>query len=101
MVAGDDQDLAPGHRLAELLEEGPGGGEHRGQRQFAQLERVAEQDDPVGAGDLVEQHASQGVVAEQVLAEGAAQVQVGDDRRAHAPNLPLAARPVGRLDCVG
>ena len=55
MVAGDEEDLAPGHRLAHLLEEGTGGGEHLGQRQFAQLEGVAEQDEAVGGADLLEQ----------------------------------------------
>ncbi len=87
MVAGDEHDRSAGHRLAQLLEEGPDAAEHACQRQFAQLERVAEQDKAVGARYLLEERCPDRRVAEQVLAEGAAQVQVGDDRRAQGANL--------------
>ena len=87
VVAGDEDRRLACHRLAELLEERPGGVERRGERQFAQLEHVAEQDEPVGGGELVEQDAADRGVAQQVLAEAAAQVQVGEDRGSHRGNL--------------
>ena len=87
VVAGDEDRRPPVHRLAQLLEERPGGVERGGEGQFAQLEHVAEQDEPVGAGELVEQHAADRGVAQQVLAEAAAQVKVGDDRGFHWEEL--------------
>ena len=83
VVAGDEDDAASSHRLAQLLEEGADGGEHRGEGEFAQLEHVAEQDQPVCAGDLGEQGPADRRVAAEVLAGGAAEVEVGDDRGAH------------------
>ena len=58
--------------------------EHSRQREVAQLEHVAEQDEPVGGGDLLEQGGADRRVADEVLAGAAAEVQVGDDRGAHA-----------------
>ncbi len=94
VVSGDEDDLAPGERRAELFEEGPGALHRGAERQFAQLQGVAEQDEPVGRRDLLEQQAADLRVAQQVLAEGAAQVQVGDDRGEQAANLlPVHVRP--------
>ena len=102
VVAGDEEDLAPRHRLAQLLEEGTRRGQHLGQRQFAQLEGVAEQDEAVGGADLLEQRRPDRRVAQEVLAEGAAEVQVGDDRGAHVPKPTLGcpASPTARLRWV-
>jgi hypothetical protein len=97
VVAGDQHDPPAGHRLAELLEEGLDDLQHLREGQLAQLEHVAEQDEAVGSADLVEQDAANRRVPAEVLAGGAAEVQVGDDRGAH-PRQPrglrLAARPV-------
>jgi hypothetical protein len=41
VIAGDEHDLAPGQRRAELFEEGAGALQRRAQRQLAQLQRVA------------------------------------------------------------
>ena len=87
VVTGDEHDPAPRHRPAQLLEERLGQLQHPRQRQLAQLERVAEQDEAVGAGDLLQQRAADRRVQQQVLAGGRAEVQVGDDRRAHPRNL--------------
>jgi pimeloyl-ACP methyl ester carboxylesterase len=87
VVAGDEDRRAPGHRFSKLLEERLGCVERGGEWQFAQLDDVAEQDEPVGAGELVEQDAADRGVAQQILAEAVAQVQVGDDRGSHRREL--------------
>ncbi len=68
---------------AQLLEEGAGGVERGAERQVAQLDDVAEQDDAVGAGDLLQQDPADSGFAQYVLAAGHAEVEVGDDRRPH------------------
>jgi len=91
VVAGDEDDAPSGHRFPQLGEEWLGQLEHPSQREVAQLEHVAEQDEAVGRGDPLEQRGADRRVADQVLAGTAAQVQVGDDRGAHRPNLVLAS----------
>jgi len=49
----------------------------------AQLERVAEQDEPVDAVEAVEQHAERRRAPQRLAAAAQAEVQVGDDERAH------------------
>ncbi len=83
MVAGDQHDGTAPHRLAQLFEEGPSALKRRGERRLAQLQHVAEQDHPLRRGELVQQNAADLGIAQQVLAEGAAEVQVGDDRGSH------------------
>ena len=78
-----------GHRLAELLEERARRRERLGERQVAQLEALAEQDERSAECDLTEQCPANPLVVEEVLAGRARQVEVGDDRRSHAPNLWL------------
>ena len=97
VVAGDEHDLAAGHRLAELLEERAGRVERRGQRQFAQLEDVAEQDEAVGAGDLLEQRRA-GPTASRARSSPKALPRCRSETIAVRieRNLALAARPVRR-----
>jgi DNA repair exonuclease SbcCD nuclease subunit len=84
-MAGREILIIPGnhdHRLAEPL-----------------LEAEAMRDG--GGSHGLEQRRPDRGVAQEVLAEGAAQMQVGDDRGAHAANLLLAVQPVRSLDCLG
>ena len=91
VVAGDDHDLAVAEGGAELLEEGAGGVQRGADRDLAQLDRVAEQDDAVGAADLLQQQRADAGVAQQVAAAEQAEVEVGEDRRPHrAPFTGLA-----------
>jgi len=83
VIAGDEDDLSPGQRLAELPEERAGAGEGDAERQVAQLDRVAEQDEAVGAGDLLEEGSAHARLAQHVVPAGTAEVEVGDDRRPH------------------
>ena len=84
VVAGDEDDARARHRFAELLEERVGRASRtRARGKVAQLEHVAEQDEAVGGGDLLEQDAADRRVAGDVLAGGGAEVQVGNDRGAH------------------
>ena len=87
MVAGHHHQLAVGaERLAQV-------GEHR-HRQLgdvalgavAQLDAVAEDHQPVDAAHRLEQRLAQLRPAEQVGALGGADVEVGDDERAHGRN---------------
>ena len=49
VVAGDEHDLAARERLADRLEEGAGAGQRLAERTVAELDRVAEQDEPVAS----------------------------------------------------
>ena len=84
VVAADDQQLAVG------AERAPEVGEHRRRdlggvalRRLAQLDPVAEDHEAVVARHLLEQRLAQLRAAEQVGAAGGAEVEVGDDERAH------------------
>ena len=94
VVTWDEDRFAAPQRLAELLEERTCRGERLAERPLAQLNRVAEEDYPVGGRDLLQQRASDRRVADDVFPGGAAEVQVGDDRSAHPPLLPVG----GTLD---
>ena len=83
MVAGNQYHRPSGHRLAQLFEEGPGALQCCCERRLAQLQHVAEQNQSLRRGELAEQNTADLGVAQQVLAEGAAEVEVGDDRGAH------------------
>lgn len=79
MVAGDEDDLGVAERRADLGERRQRQVERRPERPFAQLDRVAEQDQAVGAAQLVEQDGADPGVAQHVAAAGRAEVEVGDD----------------------
>jgi hypothetical protein len=88
VVAGDDRHLALTQRGAQLLEERPRRRQRGADGEVAQLDHVAQQDDTVGVADLLEQQPPHLGVAQHVLAARRAEVEVGDDRRAH-PSLLL------------
>ena len=92
VVARDEARLAPGERLTEPAEEGPGRVEREPEGEVAQLDRVAEQDDAIGGGELRQQHLGDRGGAQDVVADGAAEVQVGDDRRPHRCSFYLHSR---------
>jgi hypothetical protein len=83
VVAGGDDDLDLADRRAELGEEGEGELQRRAERPLAQLDDVPEQDQALGAAQLLEQDRADLGVAEHVAAARDAQVQVGDNRRLH------------------
>src|ERR1035438_586490 len=83
MVTGGDDELAPSERTAEVLEERSRGGHGIAERPVAQLEYVAEQDQAIDIGKRRQQRSTQVLAAQHVRTGGAAQVQVGDDQRAH------------------
>ena len=98
VVARGEDHRAAVHRLAQLLEEGAGALQGVRQRHFAHLDHVAQQDQPVGVAYLLEKCAADLRVARDVLAEGAAQVEVGDDRGSDAVNLAAPWRGGGGAD---
>jgi hypothetical protein len=83
VVAGHERHLDLAQRFPELLEERAAALQRRPERQVAQLDHVAEEDEAVGAGYLLEEHAADIAVAQHVLVAGDAEVEVGDDRRPH------------------
>jgi hypothetical protein len=89
VVAGDDRHLAFAQCLAELFEEGARGVERGAEGEVAQLDDVPEQDDAIGAGDLLEQQPPNLCLAQDVLAAGHAEVEVGEDCRPHPHLLPF------------
>ncbi len=76
VVARDEHDLAAGQRRAHLLEEGARALQRLGLGEVPELDRVAEQDQPVGGGDLLQQHLTDSGIAEQVLAGSGTEVEV-------------------------
>ena len=76
VVARHHQDRAPGEGLAEGLEEGPDLVEHHVQRALSQLDRVAEQDQPVGVGERGQQPVAGVTVPSQVAVREHAEVEV-------------------------
>ena len=84
VVAGHQYDLdARGQGRADRAHDRLGAREHVTRRAMAQLERVAEQDEPVDAVEAGEQDVERGRAREHVGAAGDADVQVGDDEGAH------------------
>ena len=71
VVAGDDHQLAPRERRAEVLEERARGGHRVAQRPVAQLEHVAEQHHPVDVRERRQQRRAQLGAAQQVRAASA------------------------------
>jgi hypothetical protein len=83
VVAGDEDDVDLADRGAELGEEGEGVLERGAERALAQLDHVAEQDEALGAAQLLDQEGADLRVAQEVAAARRAEVEVGDDRRLH------------------
>ena len=65
-------------------------------RRLAQLEPVAEHDEPVDAAQRLDQRRAQLGPPQQVLAARGAEVQVGDDERAHPTSVPRTDGPARR-----
>jgi hypothetical protein len=77
--------LAAGaERAAEALEQRPGDPQHVPLRTVAQLDGIAEDHQPVGAGRPREQRLAHGGPPQDVRARGRAEMEVGDDERPHA-----------------
>ena len=91
MVAGHDHQLAPGERVADPGQGGGAGVEHLGQRAVAELEHVAEQDQPLDVLELRQQQLPEARAAQQVTAAAEPEVEVGDHGRAHAGMVPTVA----------
>jgi hypothetical protein len=72
---------APRERGAESLEERPRVRERVAQRPLAQLDGVAEQDDPLDPVERLEQRRAQLLAPQQVVARASAEVEIGDDER--------------------
>ena len=83
MVAGDDDDLAAGHRLAQRRHHGLGRRQRLYQRPVAQLEHIAEQNQAFAAIERRQQSRADVLAANHVGAAAEAEVQIGDDRRRH------------------
>ena len=66
MVAGHEHDRRPGERPPELLEHRPGDLERVGERALAQLDHVAEQHDPVGAAERLDERLARLAVTRDV-----------------------------------
>ena len=86
-------------RLGELRQRGRGGVERLAQRPVAQLEHVAEQDEPVDALDRLEQPGPKRLAAQQIGAAAKPEVEIRNDRGAHArivtPESPGGDEPPG------
>ena len=84
VIARHDHDLgAAPSALADRASTGRGRGERVAERALAQLEHVAEQHQPVDAGERLEQRARGSRRAQHVAPRARAEVQVRDDQRAH------------------
>ena len=102
VVAGDDDQLAVRHRLAQRGDHRRRGLEHLGQRAVAQLEHVAEQDEPVDSVERLEQAARgsprDAAGRRRCRGRGGGRRRSPCSRRIVAPALRSdgAARPSGR-----
>ncbi len=83
VVARDELDLLWAQGLAEGGEHGFGSGDRLPQRPVAQLEGVAEQDEPVGLRRGLLQRGERCGAPQRVRAGSGAEVQVADDEGAH------------------
>ena len=90
VVARDHDHLASRERLAERRQRRGRAVEHLAQRAVAKLEHVAEQDQPVGAGELGAQTLAESLAAQQIGAAAEPEMEVGDDRRAHGAIVAAA-----------
>ena len=102
VVAGNEHDLgAARQRVGDRMQHRRGGLERVGHRPVAQLERVAEQHEPVRGDrrDLVGQGLPHVLAAQHVGVGATAQVQVRDDEGAHA-SADYGSMPPAPLDGV-
>jgi hypothetical protein len=98
VVAGHEDDLRTvGQRGADRAHDRLGAGERIARGPVAQLERVAEQDEPVDARQPGGQQLERRGPSEHVGAAAHADVQVGDDERAHPAAQPSRAQPGHRF----
>ena len=101
MVAGDEHHLGVrAERPADRREHGTRGGERLAQRPVAQLEGVAEQDEPAGAVEAREQRFARGRAAQDVDAVARAEVQVGDDEGPHGPRQATVSAVPAALEDI-
>ena len=91
VVAGHDHQLAPGERLADPGQGGGAGFENLGQGAVAELEHVAEQDEPVDVLELGQEQLPEALATRQVATAAEPEVEVGDHRGAHAGMVPTVA----------
>ena len=84
VVAGDDDHLADGG--AELAQHRLGLRQRRPRRPVPELERVAEQHEPVELSQARHQRRPLGLAAQHVRRAVGAEVQVRDDQRAQRPS---------------
>jgi hypothetical protein len=83
VVARDEHDLLGPQRLAERREDGLRRGERVAHRPVAQLERIAQQHEPVRAGDRLLQRGERAGTPQGVRVRRCPEVQVADDEGAH------------------
>src|SRR5213079_986537 len=102
VVAGDDDDLAVADGSPDPLEDRLGELDDPPERPIAELEDVAEQNDPIGAREEALQSLAEGRPSQQIRVAGGAEVEVGDDDRSHRRILAsVAARAQGVRSWVG
>jgi hypothetical protein len=96
VVAGREDDL-PGRaqRVADRPHDRLGDGQRVARRAVAQLQRVAEQHEPVDAVEALEQHRERLRSRQHVGARARAEMQVGDDERAQASTSSSPRGPRG------
>ena len=84
VVARHDDHLAIGpERAPERSQHRLGDGHRRARAALEELDRVAEEHEPVDAVERVEQRRQRAALAQDVAPETGAEVQVGDDEGAH------------------
>jgi hypothetical protein len=89
VVAGDDHDLSLGaQRLRDPAQQRLGRTERAVKRPVAQLQRVAEQDQPIDVRERGQQRRLGTVAPEDIAARARPQVQVGDDERPQRRVMP-------------
>ena len=96
VVAGHEDRLAPGAEArADRPQHGLGDLHRAARAALEQLDDVAEEHEPVDAVERAQERVERGVDAQHVAAQARAEVQVGDDERAHA-----RVRSVGQAQLV-
>jgi hypothetical protein len=84
VVPGDERDPALAEGIAQTLEEGPHALQDPSDGCLAQLQDVAQEDDPLGAFHRGNESLERAVPARHVVAADAAEVKIGEDGAAHS-----------------